>query len=111
LRSFRDAFFDALAGDFNTPLALASLWEWIKVAGHLGAKGDEELREMVTVLGLEALLAPDETAPSDVRELAEQRERARSERDFAAADRLRDQIAALGWEVRDAPGGFELLPL
>jgi cysteinyl-tRNA synthetase len=111
LRSFRDAFFDALAGDFNTPLALASLWEWIKVAGHLGAKGDEELREMVTVLGLEALLAPDETAPSDVRELAEQRERARSERDFAAADRLRDQIAALGWEVRDAPGGFELLQL
>jgi cysteinyl-tRNA synthetase len=111
LRSFHDAFFDALAGDFNSPLALASLWEWIKAAGHLGAKGDEELREMITVLGLEALLAPDETAPSDVRELAEQRERARSERDFAAADRLRDQIAALGWEVRDAPGGFELLPL
>ena len=31
--------------------------------------------------------------------------------DFAAADRLRAEIAALGWEVRDGPGGFELLPL
>jgi cysteinyl-tRNA synthetase len=111
LRSFRDAFFDALAGDFNTPLALASLWEWIKAAGRLGAKGDEELRQMVTVLGLDALLVPDARAPSDVCELAEQRERARSERDFAAADRLRDEIAARGWEVRDAPSGFELLPL
>ena len=44
-------------------------------------------------------------------ELAEQRERARAERDFAAADRLREEIAELGWEVRDGPDGFELLPL
>jgi cysteinyl-tRNA synthetase len=46
-----------------------------------------------------------------VRELAERRERARGERDFLTADRLREQIAALGWEVRDGPAGFELLPL
>jgi cysteinyl-tRNA synthetase len=45
-----------------------------------------------------------------VHELAERRERARGEHDFAAADRLREQIGALGWEVRDRPGGFELLP-
>jgi len=50
-------------------------------------------------------------APGDVEELATQRELARTERDFAAADRLRDEIAALGWEVRDGPAGFELLPL
>jgi alanyl-tRNA synthetase len=43
--------------------------------------------------------------------MAEQRERARAERDFTAADRLRVEIAALGWEVRDGAGGFELLPL
>jgi cysteinyl-tRNA synthetase len=110
LHSFRDAFFDALASDFNTPLALASLWEWIRAAGHLGAKGDEELREMLIVLGLESLLAADEQAPEHVHELAEQREQARRDRDFAAADRLRDEIAALGWEVRDGPGGFELIP-
>ncbi len=45
-----------------------------------------------------------------MRALAEQRERARGERDFAAADGLRDQIAAHGWEVRDVAGGFELVP-
>ncbi|HXR28651.1 MAG TPA: cysteine--tRNA ligase [Solirubrobacteraceae bacterium] len=111
LEPFRIGFFDALAYDFGTPRALADLFEWIRGAGHLGVKGDGDLREMLTVLGLESLLAPDERAPGEVRALAEQRERARGERDFAEADRLRDEISALGWEVRDEADGFELLPL
>jgi cysteinyl-tRNA synthetase len=110
LDSFRDRFFDALADDFSTPLALANLNEWLRAAGHFGVSGEEDLREMLSVLGLESLLAPLEQAPEAVRELAEQRERARSERDFAAADELRARIAALGWEVRDGGQGFELLP-
>ncbi|HUB74406.1 MAG TPA: cysteine--tRNA ligase [Solirubrobacteraceae bacterium] len=110
LDALREAFFAALANDFNTPLALAQLWEWVRCAGHLGVQGDEDLGEMLAVIGLERLLAADEQAPGQVRELAEQRQRARAERDFAASDRLRAQIAALGWEVRDAVGGFELIP-
>ncbi len=111
LETFRDSFFRALADDFNTPLALASLYEWIRGAGHLGVEGDQDLSEMLDVLGLQTLLTPDDEAPQAVHELAEQRERARVERDFAEADRLRDEIATLGWEVRDGPAGFELLPL
>ncbi|MGO9489795.1 MAG: cysteine--tRNA ligase [Solirubrobacteraceae bacterium] len=112
LDPLRDAFFDALARDFNTPEALAALNEWIRAAGGLPAPvGDAQLREMLAVLGLESLLAADEQAPTAVRELAEQRELARAERDFAAADELRGRIAALGWEVRDGADGFELLPL
>ncbi len=109
----REQFFQALAEDFNTPRALAALNEWIRgsTSAGPGVTGDEDLREMLGVLGLESLLAPSAQAPAEVHELAEQRERARAERDFAAADRLRDEIAALGWEVRDGPGGFELLPL
>ena len=111
VRTFRDSFFAALANDFNTPLALANLNEWIRGAAHLGVKGDQDLHEMLGVLGLESLLSAPAQAPSDVEELARRRELARAERDFAAADRLRDEIAALGWEVRDGPAGFELLPL
>jgi cysteinyl-tRNA synthetase len=111
MRSLHASFFDALASDFNTPLALASLWEWIRAGGSLGVTGDADLAEMLSVLGLESVLAPDEQAPAAVRALAEQRERARGERNFAAADSLREQIAAHGWEVRDGAGGFELLPL
>jgi cysteinyl-tRNA synthetase len=113
LDRLRDRFFDALARDFTTPEALAVLNEWIREAtGPLwDAPGDAHLREMLGVLGLEGLLAPTAAAPDAVHELAERREHARVERDFAAADRLRDEIAALGWEVRDGPNGFELLPL
>jgi cysteinyl-tRNA synthetase len=112
LAGLRDRFFDALARDFNTAEALSVLNEWLREASaRTDATGDGHLREMLAVLGLESLLAPSEQAPADVQELAHQRDRARAERDFAAADRLRDEITARGWEVRDGPAGFELLPL
>ncbi len=112
LDPLRDRFFDALARDFNTAEALAVLNEWIReaTASTHTSCGDAHLREMLGVLGLETLLDAAVEAPEQVRELAEQREQARGARDFAAADRLRDEIAALGWEVRDAAGGVELLP-
>ena len=50
-----------------------------------------------------------ESAPPEVIALAERRVEHRAARDFAAADELRGQIAALGWTVVDAPsGGFAL---
>jgi cysteinyl-tRNA synthetase len=107
----RDRFFAALARDFSTPEALAILNEWIREAAGSSGVGDSHLREMLQVLGLEGLLAPMADAPEEVHELAQEREQARTARDFAAADRLREEIAALGWEVRDSTGGFELLPL
>ncbi len=116
LEGLRERFFAALARDFNTAEALAALNEWLREATgrlHDGGEptGDSHLREMLGVLGLEGLLAPVAQAPAQVRDLAARRDRARDERDFATADRLRDEIAALGWEVRDGSGGFELLPL
>jgi hypothetical protein len=47
-------------------------------------------------------------APDDVVALAEQRAEARAAKDFAASDRLRDEIAALGWSVRDGADGWSL---
>jgi len=112
LEPLRDRFFDALAEDFNTPKALGFLNEWIadSMAPASQGRGNEHLREMLGVLGLEMLLAPMAEAPAEVRAMAEQRERARAERDFATSDRLREEIAAQGWDVRDGAGGFELVP-
>jgi cysteinyl-tRNA synthetase len=111
LDHFRLAFFDALADDFNTAAALAQLNEWLRAAGQLGVRGDADLREMLGVLGLDSLLEAPKQAPAEVRRMAEERMTARSLRDFAASDRLRDEIAAMGWEVRDVADGFQLLPL
>jgi cysteinyl-tRNA synthetase len=105
----RDAFFDALADDFNTPRALAALYEWIAIANRLDAPGGrEELAEMLGVLGIEALLESEEAPPEAVA-LAEQRDAARREKDWAEADRLRDALREMGWEVRDGPQGPELV--
>jgi cysteinyl-tRNA synthetase len=111
LLGLRDAFFQALADDFNTAQALAVLNEWLRAAAALTVVGDRHLREMLGVVGLEGLLAPSAQAPAEIADLAAAREQARAARDFATADRLRAEMAGLGWEVRDGAGGFELLPL
>jgi hypothetical protein len=51
------------------------------------------------------------TAPDDVQALADQRAQARTDKDYAASDALRDQIAALGWGVKDTADGQVLTPL
>jgi cysteinyl-tRNA synthetase len=112
VESLRERFFEALANDFNTAQALGHLNEWLADATHpmLAPCGDADLREMLGVLGLASLLSAAAEAPAEVRALAEQREQARVARDFATSDRLREEIAARGWDVRDAAGGFELVP-
>ncbi|MGA8354568.1 MAG: cysteine--tRNA ligase [Solirubrobacteraceae bacterium] len=113
----REAFFDALADDFNTPKALASLFEWVREANRRQQPtGDADLREMLSVLGLgeiEPLGGVGDVATIDpeAHRLAQEREQARQERDFARADALREQIRAQGWEVRDGAEGPELIPL
>jgi cysteinyl-tRNA synthetase len=92
----------ALDDDFNTPEALAVLHGW---------RDHELLRRALEVFGL-ASLADTEEAPAEVAELAARRHEARDAKDFAGADRLRDEIAAAGWEVRDVaePPGYRLVP-
>jgi cysteinyl-tRNA synthetase len=108
----RERYFDALAQDFNTPEALAAVFTWVRRANSESAPvGADDLREMLGVLGLDNVLdAETAAAPAEVLELVEARERARAAADFAAADSLREQIAAMGWVVRDGPGGPEVLP-
>jgi len=111
LAPLRDAFFDALADDFNTARALASLFDWIRQANRReGAVGGSHLREMLEVLALENLLEAEAGPPAELVEVAQRRAEARASRDFAEADRLRDELRAAGWEVRDGPAGPELVP-
>jgi cysteinyl-tRNA synthetase len=100
-----DAFVAALEDDFDTPAALAVLHDWA------AARQLELLERGLSIFGLGSLAARAE-APPEVAELADRRSRARAERDFATADRLRDELAALGWQMRDEPGGgFTLVSL
>jgi cysteinyl-tRNA synthetase len=92
----------ALDDDFNTPDALALFHDW----RSRGLAAD--LHAGLELFGLGSLGERDE-APAEVVALAEQRQAAREAKDFGEADRLRDAIAELGWDVRDVAGGFELV--
>ncbi|HVM68333.1 MAG TPA: hypothetical protein VM204_00675, partial [Gaiellaceae bacterium] len=69
----------------------------------------ELLRRALDVFGL-ASVADAAEAPAELHELARLRQEARTARDWAEADRLRDELAAAGWEVRDDPDGYRLVP-
>ena len=94
----------ALEDDFNTPAALAILHDWARAGRARRAAARRS-----TCSGSRALGAMSHRA-ADVVALAEARATARARRDFAEADRLRDEIVGAGWEVRDARApGYELV--
>jgi cysteinyl-tRNA synthetase len=97
-----EALTAALDDDFNTPDALAVMHGW---------RDHELLRRGLEVFGLESL-GDVELAPAELEELARARLEARAKQDFATSDRLRDEIAEAGWEVRDvdAEPGYQLVP-
>jgi cysteinyl-tRNA synthetase len=95
-----ERFAAALDDDFNTPEALAVIHDW---------RDHDLVRRALDVFGLGSLARSDD-APPEIAELAERRQRARADRDFGEADRLRDEIDSAGWEVRDVADGFRLVP-
>lgn len=111
---------EALADDFNTAGAIGKVFELVRVANSLLTEGLATswhatviARAKAAVVGLTGLLglhvssagASDGAVPTNVAELVQLREAARKSRDFAAADRLRGEILALGFVVEDRADG------
>ncbi len=102
---FSARFKDALSDDLNVPAALAVVWDVLKSDRSDGTK-KALLNEAESVLALDIFLAPSE-APEDpaVTRLLAERQRARQDKNFAESDRLRQEIEALGWIVKDTKDG------
>jgi cysteinyl-tRNA synthetase len=110
-----ESFKGALADDFNTPRALAEAFELVGEAnrGEVPApEAAKALAGMLGLVGLSTLTQPDEGVEADeeARKLMDEREEARAAKDFEKADALRDQLAGMGWEVRDSAQGPSLVP-
>jgi cysteinyl-tRNA synthetase len=108
-----EAFRAALADDFNTPRAMAEVFELVAEANRGNVPGaPEALAEMLGLVGLSTLTQPDKGAETDdeAEKLLREREEARAEKDFERADEIRDRLAELGWEVRDGTEGAKLVP-
>jgi cysteinyl-tRNA synthetase len=105
---YRARFVDAISEDLGLPAALA-LSQTVASAPDLAPPQKRALLlDFDRVLGL-SLDAPAEPEsgelPEGAAELLERRAAARADRDYATSDALRDELAALGVEVRDTPDG------
>jgi cysteinyl-tRNA synthetase len=119
-------FTDAMNDDLGTSAAVAVLYDAVREGNRLLAAGDAAgaqgqaagVLAMLDVLGLspyDQTWSRDAAGSSDtrltsavdtlVRGLLDQRAEARSNRDFAAADAIREQIKAAGIEIEDTPTG------
>lgn len=113
LAGARTGFEAALDDDLNISAALAALFDLVRelnrrIADRSISTADAAgalafLRELDTVLAI--LPEPGDDLPAGAQELLDARAAARSNRDFAASDRLRDELAALGVSVEDTRDG------
>jgi cysteinyl-tRNA synthetase len=111
-------FVQAIDDDLDLPVALALLREILRAP----IPADERRwlvldADAVLGLGLDRVWTGDDAGstdvrpvPDEIRDLAEQRAEARSVHEFAAADRFRDALADLGWDVVDTSDGYRLTP-
>lgn len=67
-----------------------------------------QLEVNVLKVGLFDQVLDEEEIPAEVLSLAEKRKEAKSGKDYALADQLREKIADLGWEIKDGKDGFSL---
>ena len=109
MRDIRTRFVEAVADDLALPRALAVAHEVASSSVLTDAQRRALLLDFDRVLGLslDAPAAADAPLPEGAAELLERRAAARAARDFAASDALRDELAALGVEVRDTALGQE----
>jgi cysteinyl-tRNA synthetase len=106
----RAAFIDALADDFNTPRAFAVLFEIVAEGNKRELTGARAvLEELLPLLGLDLLLQGEEGPPPEAERLLAERQAAREAKEFERADAIRDELAGMGWEVRDEAGGARLV--
>ena len=113
---------EALLSDLNTPEALGRCFRLVRELsegfdrGEYEGRGEalEEVRRgfQATCDALGLVVAPagddNEEVPAGIRELAQRRWDAKQEKDWESADRLRDELLAQGWEVKDGKDDFEL---
>jgi len=105
VETFRNDFFGALSDDLNTPKALAVLWDMLKSNIPSGDKYDLAMSfDEVLGLNLKVLQVKQVLQVSqEAKDLIEKREQLRKEGKYEEADKIRDEIQKLGFEVSDKP--------
>lgn len=116
----RTDFINAMEDDLNTADGLTAVFELVRELNIMSAdafapkeeleEGLKVFNELIDVLGL-LYERKESEIPQEVLDLVEKRKEARKAKDFAEADRIRDEITALGYSVRETRQGVEIKKL
>ncbi len=101
-------FENAMDDDLETSAALAAVFEFIHAVNkiEIGKKDAEKIKVFMHAVDSVLGLLEKEEIPADIIYLAQQREKARKEKNWQESDRLRNEINAKGYAVDDAKEGF-----
>ena len=115
---YRQAFIEAMDDDLNTADAISAVFELVTAINTglrggatkaFAAEAKKVLEELTGVLGIALEKDGDGGIPAEVLAKVEERQAARKARDFATADRIRDELAAMGYTIKDTPQGAQVI--
>jgi len=114
---YKIKFDEAMNDDFNTPVALAEIFQLAHHVNVLREKNDPQsvkqaavLKRLGNILGLlernpEEFLQGKQDNTSEIEQLIAQREQARVEKNWSKADEIRQQLLSMGIVLEDTPQG------
>ena len=118
LDKHRDRFIEVMDDDLNTADGIAAVFELVSDinlavkdgASKSFAKGAlAKIKELTDVLGLFGGEDEEEGLGDDIQALIDERQAARKEKNWARADEIRDQLAAMGITLKDTPQGVQVI--
>ena len=110
-KDFLQNFNEMINDDLNTPEALALVWKILKDESVSPADKKATILEFDKVLALNLGKKENIIISENVMHLAQTREEARKNKNWAESDRLRDEIQKFGFSVKDTENGPQILPI
>ena len=118
LDKHREKFIEVMDDDLNTADGIAAIFELVSeinldvkdgASKSFAAEALKRVKELTEVLGLFAGEDEEEGLGDDIQVLIDERQAARKEKNWARADEIRDQLAAMGITLKDTPQGVQVI--
>lgn len=106
-QDYKNKFIELINDDVAMPQVMALVWEVLK-SQISDADKKATLLDFDSILGLDLDQIQSLEIPQEIKNLANKRWQARIEKNWSASDRLREELAELGWQMEDGQDDYQL---